>query len=51
MDDQVIVVDSEDAVQISVHKLETVTAKYGLSSTRNRKTVALKGRDPERSSV
>jgi hypothetical protein len=28
-DDHVIVADSEDAVHISVHKLETVTTKYG----------------------
>jgi CTP:phosphocholine cytidylyltransferase-like protein len=28
MDYQVIVVDSEDALQISIHNLETVTSKY-----------------------
>jgi hypothetical protein len=29
-DDQVIVSDSEDALQIPIHKLETVISKYGL---------------------
>jgi len=28
--DQLIVADSEDALQISLHKLETVTSKYGI---------------------
>jgi hypothetical protein len=31
MDNQVIVADSEDPVQISVHKLDTVTFTYGLT--------------------
>jgi hypothetical protein len=31
VDDLVIVANSEDAVQISIHKLETVTFKYGLT--------------------
>jgi len=30
VDGQVILVDSEDALQISIHKLETVTSKYEL---------------------
>ena len=42
-------VDSEDALPISVHKLETVTAKYGLNVSKNKmKTVDFKGRDPVR---
>jgi len=28
-DDQVIASDSEDAQQIPIHKLETITSKYG----------------------
>jgi len=47
---QVLVVDSEDALQISIHKLETLTSKYGLNiSKSNIKSMALKGRDPVRS--
>jgi len=43
MDDQVIVADSEDALQISIRKLETVTSKYGLKFSKSRtKTMALK---------
>jgi len=46
-DDQVTVTDSEDALQVSIHTLETVTSKYGLKiSTNNKKTMAFKGRDP-----
>jgi hypothetical protein len=30
MDDKVIVVDSEDAPQMSIHKWEKITSKYGL---------------------
>ena len=47
MDNQVIVMESEDTLQISVHKLETVTSKYGLRIL-NIKTEAMvfKGRDP-----
>jgi len=46
-DDQVTVTDSEDALQVSIHTLETVTSKYGLKiSTNNTKTMAFKGRDP-----
>jgi hypothetical protein len=52
MDDQVIVADSEDALQISIHKLETVTSKYGLKFSKSRtKTMAFKGRDPVRSKI
>jgi len=47
MDDQVTVMDSEDALQISVHKLETVTSKYGLKISKSTtKTTVFKGRDP-----
>jgi len=46
-DDQVTATDSEDALQVSIHTLETVTSKYGLKiSTNNKKTMAFKGRDP-----
>jgi hypothetical protein len=46
------VVDSEDALQISKHKLETVTSKYELKiSTCKMKTMALKERDPGRSKI
>ena len=49
-DNQVIVVGSEDALQIYIHKLETITYKYGLNiSTSKMKTMAFKGRDPVRS--
>jgi hypothetical protein len=43
------VVDSEDALPVSVHKLETVTSTYGLNVSKNKmKTMAFKGRDPVR---
>jgi hypothetical protein len=52
MDDQVIMADSVDALQISVHKLEMVTCKYGLKISKSKmKTVAFKGRDPMRSKI
>jgi hypothetical protein len=52
MDDQVIVVDSEDASQMSIHKWEKTTSKYGLKiSTSQTKTMAFKGRDPVRSKI
>jgi hypothetical protein len=52
MDDQVIMADSEDALQISVHKLEMVTSKYGLKILTSKiKTVAFKGMDPMRSKI
>jgi hypothetical protein len=42
VDDQVIVEDSEDALQIPIHKLQTVTAKYGLkTSTSKTKTMEI----------
>jgi hypothetical protein len=45
-DDEVIVSDSEDALQIYIHKLETVAARCGLKiPTRKTKTVAFKGSD------
>ena len=44
-----IAVDSEDALPISIHKLETVTSRYGLNVSKNKmKTMAFKGRDPVR---
>jgi hypothetical protein len=44
------VTDSEDALQISIHTLETVTSKYGLKIlTSNTKNMAFKGREPVRS--
>ena len=50
MSNQVLVVDLEDALQISIHKLETVASTYGLKiSASKMKTMALKGRDPVRS--
>jgi hypothetical protein len=30
VDDQLTVADSEDTLQISIHKLETVNSKYGI---------------------
>jgi hypothetical protein len=40
-----MIVDSEDAIQISIHKLETVTSKYGLKiSTSRMKTMDFKER-------
>ena len=41
LDSQVIVADSEDAVQISVHNMETVTSKHGLqiSTSQTKKKV------------
>jgi hypothetical protein len=51
-DDQVIVTDSEDALQISIHTMETVTSKYGVKiSTSNTKTMAFKRRAPVRSKI
>jgi len=35
--------DSEDALQISVHKLETVTSKYGLKISKSKKQKAKQG--------
>ena len=43
VDDQVILVDSEDALQISIYKLDTVTYKYELKiSTSKMKTMDFK---------
>ena len=36
-DDQVTVADSEDALQISIHKLETVIFKYELKISTNKR--------------
>jgi hypothetical protein len=35
-DDQVTVADSEEALQISIHKLETVIFKYELKISKNK---------------
>ena len=35
--DQVIMADSEDALPISVHKMETVTSKYGIKISKKEK--------------
>lgn len=52
MGNQVLVVDSEDALQISIHELEKITSKYGLKiSTGEVKTVAFTKRDPVRSKI
>jgi hypothetical protein len=49
-DDQVA--DSEDALQICVHKLEKITSKHRIKiSTSKVKTVAFKGRDTVRSTL
>jgi hypothetical protein len=46
-DVQVIMAESENLLQKSVHKLEKVTSKYGLTiSTNKTKTMAFRGRDP-----
>jgi hypothetical protein len=51
-DGQVIVADSEDALQVSIHLLETFTSKYGLKfSTGKVKTMAFTRRDPVRSKI
>jgi hypothetical protein len=48
-DKKVTVAYSEDALQIYIQKLETITPKYGLKmSTRKTKIIAFKGRDPIR---
>jgi len=51
-DDHVIEADSYAALQISVHKLQTVNAIYGQKiSTNKMKTMACKGRDTVRNKV
>jgi hypothetical protein len=41
------VADSEDALQIYVHELETITSKYALKMLKNKlKKMTFKGRDP-----
>jgi uncharacterized protein (DUF1330 family) len=51
-DQQVIVAYSEAGLQIYIHKLETITSKYGIKlSTRKTKTMAFKGRDPVRNLI
>jgi hypothetical protein len=51
-DDQVTEVDSEHALQISVHKLETFAPRWGLKiPTRKTKTLVFKGSDSVRSKI
>jgi hypothetical protein len=51
-DKQVAVAYLKDALQIYIHKLETITSKYGLKiSTRKTKIIAFKGRDPIRRKI
>jgi len=51
-DDQVAVAYLENALQIAVHKLETITSKYAIKILTNKtKTMAIKGRDPVRSKI
>jgi hypothetical protein len=51
-DNHVIVADAEDAVQIFIHNLETVTTKNDQTFQKSkRRTVAFKGRDPVRSKI
>jgi len=46
------VADSEDALQIYIHTLETFASKHGLKiSTNTTTTMAFKGRDPVRSKI
>jgi hypothetical protein len=50
--EKVIVADSEDAPQISIHILEIVTSKYGLKIlTSKTKTKTLKGRAIARNKI
>jgi len=50
VDDRVAVADSEDAVQISVHKRQTFTSKYGLKNQQTKqKTPTFVARVPVRS--
>ena len=52
VDNQVIAVDSEDALQISIYKLQTITSKYGLKiSTSKMKTMAFKERHIVRNKI
>ena len=44
--------DSKDGVKSSVHKLQTITSKYGLKFSKSKtKAMALKERDPMRSKI
>jgi len=48
-DDQVIIADTEDNLQKAVHKLNQIITEYGLTiSAQKTKSMAFKGRDPER---
>lgn len=51
-EDQFTLADSEDALQISVHELETITSRYALKMSIGKvKTIVFKGRDPVRSKI
>jgi hypothetical protein len=51
-DDQVLIAESEILLQKSVHKLENIASKYGLTiSTNKTKTMAFRGRDHIRSKI
>jgi len=50
--DQVILADSEDAPQVSIRILETVTSKYALKILKRKtKTKTMKGRDTARNKI
>jgi hypothetical protein len=47
-----MMVDSEDALQISIHKMLTLTSKLAINISTNRtRTMACKGTDPVRSNI
>ena len=51
-DGQVAVADSDEALKISVHKLETITSKYELKiSTNKTKAMTFNVRDPMRNNT
>jgi hypothetical protein len=52
VDEQVTLVGLEDALQISIHKLETAASKYELKISKcEMKRMAFKCRDPVRSKI
>ena len=52
VDDLVMLLDSEDALQFCIHKMETVTSIYELKISKCKtKTMAFKCRDPVRSKI
>jgi hypothetical protein len=45
-------VDSEDALQISIHKMLTIISKFGLNISKSKtKTMVFKGTDSVRSNI